>query len=303
MENKKINNPHDKFIKTILNNKKNATSFLRNYLPKDIVKMINFKTLVIDKDSFVEEKLKEIYSDLLFKVQIKNKSAYIFLLFEHKSKADEWVGLQLLKYILAIWERERANNKGIKKLPMIIPYVFYHGKEDWKYETNLSSIIKYEDEFKEYIPNFKYILGNMGNYADEEITGTEVIKAAILLMKHIFDNDINKAVAKIIEYKMLTIEALGEKYYKIMITYLIQNQNLDIKKTVNKLKNQKHEEEANKMITTAQRLLAEGEIKGEKKGEKKGLFKVAKRMFKKGLDIKLITEVTGLPKKELKLCK
>ena len=42
-----------------------------------------------------------------------------------------------------------------------------------------------------------------------------------------------------------------------------------------------------------------GEIRGEKRGEKKGKLEVAKNMKAKGMEIKLISEVTGLSEKEI----
>lgn len=82
-----IKNPHDKFFKETLSNIETARSFIENYLPEKILHIINTKEIVIVKDSFVEKELQERFSDLLYKVNIKGETGYIYLLFEHKSCA------------------------------------------------------------------------------------------------------------------------------------------------------------------------------------------------------------------------
>ena len=42
-----------------------------------------------------------------------------------------------------------------------------------------------------------------------------------------------------------------------------------------------------------------GEKRGEKRGEKKGILKTAKKMLNKKIDINLISEITGLTKKQI----
>jgi predicted transposase/invertase (TIGR01784 family) len=46
--------------------------------------------------------------------------------------------------------------------------------------------------------------------------------------------------------------------------------------------------------------LEEGKKEGIKQGELKAKIETAKKLLKKGIDIKIIVEVTGLSKKELK---
>jgi len=65
------------------------------------------------------------------------------------------------------------------------------------------------------------------------------------------------------------------------------------------------------MITLADRLRKEGieigekigieigEKRGEKKGEKKGKLKTARTLIKKGINMEIIAEATGFPKKRL----
>ena len=75
----KIQNPHDKFFKETFGNVAVAKDFLINYLPKNIMKVIDVDTLELQKDSFINEELQETFSDMLFRVNINNKEGYIYI--------------------------------------------------------------------------------------------------------------------------------------------------------------------------------------------------------------------------------
>ena len=51
-----IYNPHDKFFKENMSNIDTAKDFMLNYLPEDILKIIDLDSLSLEKDSFIDEK-------------------------------------------------------------------------------------------------------------------------------------------------------------------------------------------------------------------------------------------------------
>ncbi|MCK5838043.1 MAG: Rpn family recombination-promoting nuclease/putative transposase, partial [Desulfobacula sp.] len=123
---KKISSPHDKYFKFNLSIKRNAVEFFTNYFPDEILKLTNFETLEISKDSFVDEELKEYFSDILYTVNIAGSDSYIYILLEHKSYNDTLTVIQTLKYIIHIWELHLEHNKikdkyKTRKLPIILP--------------------------------------------------------------------------------------------------------------------------------------------------------------------------------------
>ncbi|EMS83516.1 Rpn family recombination-promoting nuclease/putative transposase, partial [Leptospira noguchii] len=58
------------------------------------------------------------------------------------------------------------------------------------------------------------------------------------------------------------------------------------------------------IMTTAEKLRKEGEIKGEIRGESKGIIKgkieTAKKMFKEGFELNVVLQITGFTEQELK---
>ena len=114
----KIQNPHDRFFKETFGKVEVAKDFLNNYLPENIIKVIDVDTLEPQKDSFINEELHEGFSDLLFKANINNREGYIYFLFEHKSYTSKDIAFQLLKYMVEIWETKSKKEKA-DELPVI----------------------------------------------------------------------------------------------------------------------------------------------------------------------------------------
>lgn len=119
-----MSNIHDKFFKETFSDVAVTKDFLSHYLPEVIQQYVDLNTIASQKDSFIDEKLKESFSDLLFQVNIQNEEGYLYFLFEHKSSPEKGIPLQLLKYIVSICET-KAKKQDEWDLPIIIPLVIY----------------------------------------------------------------------------------------------------------------------------------------------------------------------------------
>ena len=71
------------------------------------------------------EELKEYLSDVVYRCKYGEEEIKLSLLFEHKSKPDGIIYLQLLRYLLEAWDQQPDKERG---LGIIIPIVVYHGK-------------------------------------------------------------------------------------------------------------------------------------------------------------------------------
>jgi hypothetical protein len=135
-----IKSPHDSFCKEIMSRLEVAADFLANYPPPDVVGALGLTRLELVKDSFVDEELRKHFSDLLYRApMLESGDAFIYILFEHKSKSDQWIAFQLLRYEIKIWEPIARRREG--KLPPIFPMVFYHGQERWNAPRDFVGLI------------------------------------------------------------------------------------------------------------------------------------------------------------------
>ncbi|MGB6977264.1 MAG: Rpn family recombination-promoting nuclease/putative transposase [Gammaproteobacteria bacterium] len=63
-----IPTPHDHFFRAAMSRQEVAKAFFEAHLPAHILKLVDLKTLTLCKESFIDEELKEVISDLLFSV-------------------------------------------------------------------------------------------------------------------------------------------------------------------------------------------------------------------------------------------
>lgn len=220
-------NPHDRFFKEVFGRPETARDFLTNYLPPNAAEALDLLNLELVKDSFVDSKLQEYFSDLLYRVGLKRgEGAFVYVLFEHKSAPDEWVAFQLLRYMVRIWEAELE--KKVRKLRPIVPLVLYHGRRKWEVDRSFSALIEWQqtEHLRKYVPDFEYYVCDLAEYTGEAIRGTAVLRIALLAMKYVFSDEPGPKLAEILRLSrmLLTEDANGLKYVSTVLYILPQRQ-------------------------------------------------------------------------------
>ncbi|HFL3828471.1 TPA: Rpn family recombination-promoting nuclease/putative transposase [Clostridioides difficile] len=275
-----MQNPHDKFFKETFGNVEIAKDFLNNYLPKNIMNVIDVNTLEPQKDSFINKELQEGFSDMLFRVNINKREGYIYFLFEHKSYTSKDISLQLLKYMIEIWEA-KIKKEGINELPMIIPLVIYHGKDNWNIKTTLGELIPgYEDlpkEIQKFIPDYEYLIYDLSRYTDKEIKGQAQLRIILTIFRDIFTKDnkgLQESIYRAVEYlQELEDKQTGIEYFETFIKYIFNARaNLtkkDVGEIIDKI-SKTYPEGSELVMTLAEIFRQEGKEEGIKQGIEKG---------------------------------
>jgi len=265
-----LTNPHDRFFARIFSDKQNAVDFLSHYLPREVLRLVDLESVEIAKDSFVDEKLRGSLSDMLYRVRIAGKPAYIYLLFEHKSYSDPLIGFQLLKYRIQIWDLHLRQHGG-KRLPLIVPLVVYHGVKRWKGGESFGHIVSCpHEDLRAFVPDFRFLLYDLSGYSDEEIQGEVLLRVSLLVLKYVFRDELREKLESI---SGLLRELAGKKsgigYLEVVIRYLFEGAEKlgreDIFEVFSKI-----EEGERLMPTIAQQLREEGRQEGRQEGRREG---------------------------------
>lgn len=295
----KLHQPHDKLFRETFGDVEVAEDFLTHYLPEALLEVVDLKSLEMLNDSFIEEKLQDSQSDLLYETMIDSEKAYVYFLFEHKSYPTKDIALQLLGYMLEIWKRE-VDKKKAEVLPFVVPLVIYHGKSRWE-NPRLSRdwMVNYDDfsvELTKVVPDFEFWLFDFSYENDLEIHGDVKLQAYLKLMQHIFLKDWEEIIQALIEIEALLLGYGYDKYFITMTIYIIgSRKNVPIDEIQRKLS-----EEGRKIfMTTAEQLKREGELIGEKKGEKRRNYEIIKNALNLDMKVEQIVKLTGLSSKEV----
>jgi len=183
--------PHDAVFKAIFSDPARAMGVLRAALPPDVARLVDFDTARLVPGSFVDERLRDRHADLLFRVKLAGRDAFVYLLFEHQSESDRLMPLRLLRYRVRIWDDWLAANPGTTRLPAIVPLVLSHAEGGWKAPQRMSELYDLSaaewEAFGPWLPEFRTALDDLTGTSDERLR-TRVMDAAgrlaLLLLKH-----------------------------------------------------------------------------------------------------------------------
>ena len=193
----------------------------------------------------------------------------------------------------------RQRDKGFKVLfevkSQFIQLVKTFVKGDWVNELNEENIeladkelvlrFKVRKELKKYMPNFEYILIDINNYTDEELTNTaNLISSVFFLTKSKNPSEVAKRIKELVETAgKLTVEeqkALSKWAKTIFI------KNTDIQECIDENFYIKEDEEMTLedfLPDTVIEMIKEGKAEGEEKGKSEGKLFSIMRLLKKKL--------------------
>lgn len=202
-----INNPklRDSSSKLIFGNNILCSQFLRDYADMEILRHIQPEDIEDVSERYVPLYSTERDSDTVKKVNIARYvrqeeggnplelPLYIVSLVEHKTKVEYNVAMQLLRYMIHIWEDyEKEMEKKYPHIstrkdfryPPILPIVYYEGRGKWTAPMDLADRILCRELLGEYLPHFKYQMVGLHDYSNEELLAKgDEISLAMLINK------------------------------------------------------------------------------------------------------------------------
>ncbi|WP_147195277.1 Rpn family recombination-promoting nuclease/putative transposase [Pantoea sp. CCBC3-3-1] len=300
--------PHDLAFKQFLTHPATARDFMQLHLPAELQAVCDFSTLKLESGSFVEETLRPYFSDVLYSLKTTTgDDGYVHVLIEHQSTPDRHMAFRLLRYAVAAMQRHL--DAGHKKLPLVIPVLFYTGKRTpYPYST------RWLDEFNHpglagKLYGGEFPLVDVTVISDDEIMGHRSMAALTLLQKHIHRRDLAELLDRLAT--LLLREPVTGQQLTSLINYLIQTgETADAEAFVRELA-QRVPQHGDALMTIAQQLEQKGIEKGlekglekgiqlgEKRGIEKGKLEVASTMLQNGLDRNTIMKMTGLTEDDL----
>ncbi|MCP4108302.1 MAG: Rpn family recombination-promoting nuclease/putative transposase [Desulfobacteraceae bacterium] len=292
-----VGSPHDAAFKSAFQKKYLARNLIRSYLPADITKHIDFRHLALVNKSYVDEKLREKHSDIVYRTKLRGMTALLYFLFEHQSSSDQMMSFRTLSYEDNIWKEYLDQNPEKKKLPVIIPVVLHNGKTKWTAPLNFKEIVEGGDVFSEYLPDFRYELIDLSKYEDESLVGDIALRFVLYTFKHIYDGDLDGAFRLAGDF-LTELQKLPTflELYEWFLRY-VYHARTDEKKKLTKMIDSVSARLTAKEVKEMAMTVAE-QIK--KEGKKEGKEETAANLLKLGIDVKTIILATGLTEKEIK---
>ncbi|EIW9274961.1 Rpn family recombination-promoting nuclease/putative transposase [Klebsiella variicola] len=300
--------PHDATFRQFLANPDVARDFMQLHLPAELQALCDLNTLKLESGTFVEDDLRQYASDILWSMKTTTgDDGYIHLLLEHQSSADKNMAFRQLRYAVAAMQRHLE--AGHKKLPLVIPVLFYHGsRSPYPFSTNwLDCFSNPEQAGRVYTNDFPLVDVTVIN--DDEIMNHRRMAALTLLMKHIRQRDMMELLDRL---PRVMVEWISPEQVRVLINYnyIVNAGEAPAPEFMRALAERlpQHEDE---LMTIAQQLeqigvekgiklgRQEGRTEGERDGERKATLKIARTMLQNGIDRNTVMKMTGLTEDDL----
>ena len=282
------------FIRSYSQIKLFSANWSKRSFKEDWIKDLDFDSCDTVDKSFISEHYKETESDIIYKLSLKDKEIYIFILIEFQSTVERFMALRMLNYITNFYMDYLASAKRIKKLPAIFPILLYNSDEKWTVPTNISDLIEGGDSLGCFGLQFEYFKIAEQEYSKAELLRIKNIVSTLFLAESYYDIDL-------LQEELLTLfdresdrqaVSLFLNWFKKLSEHGRIEQ-VDYK-SLEKIYTNK--EEVSSMLIKA---LEKEKKEILKKGKIEGKIEDAKNLLAEGLSIAFILKVTGLSEAEI----
>ncbi len=290
----------DRGYAKLFSNKEIFRQLITSFVKEAWVKDLDFSKCELVKGSFVSEKYKKTFSDLMYKIKLRGRDLYIVILLEFKSVPSHFVAVQIAGYILDFYRHLLDSEKRLRKLPPVFPLLLYNGKKRWASPLNVSDLVEGATMLGEYGIQCKYFpiienafrpktLQRIGNIVSTLFLAETNFEGDVIAARldELFDKEEDKQAASLFLNWFLQLYHYGRiaeaDYTKLEKVYQSKQEVSMLIEAIQKEKAQ---------------IRAQGEKVGEKRGEKRGWqrgrLETARLMLHNGEAIEKIKLYTGL---------
>ncbi len=296
LEKPKVNQPHDKLFKIVLNEKREAVALINRVL--NLPKRLENEDIERYSTEHINNMFEKTESDIVYK--IKNKD--VFFLIEHQSTIDYLMPIRILRYEIEIIEQAIKGKKLTEKdykFPTVIPIVLYTGTRKW-------NVIKYIQECQVVTLGAKnmkfgeYNIVDVNDYTNDELETDDFFYSKIMLLEKLTkEKDIFQTLVRIIQEETKKENRL---LLKRIISIILKGK-LSTEESKTLLKELEKKEEKDMVIEVLQKENERQRNIGIRQGRIEGIIETAKKMLKRNMNMDDIQDITGLTKKELEKLK
>ncbi len=260
--------PHDALFRALLDDQHRAAALLRDYLPAQIAAQLSEDPPVPVEGTFIDEQLRATQSDRLFEVRLRSgRPALIYALLEHKSTIDGGTPLQLLGYMVRIWNVHGKKGKGaLLRLPPIIPLVFYHGQPEWTVPRSVLDCIEMDEELEPFVRSLRYELHDLGSIDFDALSRDDSVRAVLAALTcWLFEDELAERLRAI-----FALLPDGSQLETQVLGYIVSTVEMTVPVLTEALRGARPDRWEAMMSTVAEEWIQHGEARGKQLGLTEG---------------------------------
>lgn len=235
-EQDELHQSHNKLFIAAFKRVDTVRDYLINFFPKHLTAQMNLEALELDNTNYISRKMKEYFSDIVYKTtwkvasNKKNKrprDIAIALLFEHKKGHPRYaIHFQFLEYMIGIWGEDIVNKR---RLTVVIPILIHQGKRKWIKRPFQYFFKDLPEDLRGFIPDFDYYLTSAQSVEDDKIFSMDdnsLLRSLMLTYKHLENNQFVEARFEDF-FKFFEKNPQLEQLFNIFFEYFLENSELN----------------------------------------------------------------------------
>lgn len=184
-----------------------------------------------------------------------------------------------MKYILGIW-RDHLKQTGKKKLPLVVPIVFYHGRKPYIYSKDIRDLIDAPKPLVESVLFEPFHLIDTYKIQDEVLPEHPWVGIMAFFMKHIFEKDILPYLREVMPILRQLEKLDGSNFVQILLKYVLTTaETLNLEAFVEVVQEGLSESTGENVMTIAEQLIERGIKKGFLRCGHEVLLRLLKKKF------------------------
>ena len=273
---------HDAFCKEKLRDPVKAKELAKHILKPEVAARLDIDNLQIDQESYIEDDLKKLFSDVVYRIPVKesDESIVVFILIELKTENEKWTIFQLAKYVIRIWDRELKLAEKEKRLdtflfPMIIPVIFHHGASAFTAPTELMTLVRVIQGLEAFTLNMNSILFDVTPLGENELPENTELAVFLMVLHAVFSDDTMQKLLRVLQklQSHLHLPEVQKDWQDHLYYALVSAKNFS-REQCEKVYQKTNESGVVTMSTTLiDQLYTEGKAEGETIGFEKGIEK------------------------------
>lgn len=170
----------DNGYKLLFSHAEMVADLLRGFVHEKWVGDLDFDSLEKVDAGFVSDKLQARHSDVVWRLRLRGRWLYVYILIEFQSSVDPFMALRMLVYVGLLGQS--LQRQGVLspsgKLPPIFPIVLYNGTTPWHAPVQVSELFEeIPGGLSAYLPRMVYRPFDLGSGAEEDLAGENLVAA------------------------------------------------------------------------------------------------------------------------------
>jgi predicted transposase YdaD len=272
--------PHDALFKWTFSQQEHAAGLLKAALPPALAAAVDYRSLRVEKGSFVDRALRSRHSDLVLSARVGTEPVYFHAILEHQRDVEALMVFRMGLYMMRLWDQLVRDHPEAKRLPPIIPILIHHSDTGWTAPTAFQDIVgpagPARTALLPHIPHFQLRLvdlsgGRAGELVEQALTA---LGQVALWCLSVADDDARlereiKRIARALDEVLRAPDGLAA--LEVLLRYLVATHGrFSAKKVVKLLENAAGAPAQEAMMDFFEEIELRGERRGERKGERKG---------------------------------